>query len=144
MEQPSHHTKALRDVEDPDMVADGPSDFRDLVEIILRLDTATTSLLKDLGSFCDNQRPSCTNPNPTINKNISDTALDLERQYREHDTHYGWVLASDRLHVNKVLRSFVGKDMDGKEWFKEVSVRQIATRRLLGEIIERAEFVSTV
>jgi len=125
------------------MIVDDPSDFRDLVEIILRLNTASTSFLKNLGSFGDNQRLSSANSNLKYTNYISDTALDLEKQYREHDTHYGWVLASDRLHVNKVLRSFVGKDIDGKEWFKEVSVRQIAIRRLLVEIIERAEFVST-
>lgn len=125
------------------MIVDDPSDFRDLVEIILRLNTASTSFLKNLGSFGDNQRLSSANSNLKYTNYISDTALDLEKQYREHDTHYGWVLASDRLHVNKVLRSFVGKDMDGKEWFKEVSVRQIAVRRLLVEIIERAEFVCT-
>ena len=125
------------------MIVDDPSDFRDLVEIILRLNTASTSFLKNLGSFGDNQRLSSANSNLKYTNYISDTALDLEKQYREHDTHYGWVLASDRLHVNKVLRSFVGKDIDGKEWFKEVSVRQIAIRRLLVEIIERAEFVCT-
>jgi len=35
MEQPSYYIKAFQGTGDPDRVADDPSDFRDLVEVIL-------------------------------------------------------------------------------------------------------------
>src|SRR4051794_16704387 len=119
------------------MISDTLSDFRDLVDTILRLDAASACFLKDLNSLCDSKKSSDVAAHRDVMKYTLEMATGLERQYSELNTHYGWVVASDYIHVNTVLHSLSKKDIIGKEWFKEVSQRQTATRTALREVIEK-------
>lgn len=125
------------------MISHTPSDFRDLVDTILQLDAASACFLKDLNLLCDDKIQSSAVANRAVMRYISEMATDLERQYSELNTHYGWVLASDYMHVNGCLRSLFKKDVDGKDWFKEVFERQAATRSALKEMIGKIERVLT-
>jgi hypothetical protein len=95
-----------------DVSAPEPSDFRDLVECIIELNNEGIRVIGEIALLqCGLKElapDSCERRD--VATQIVSMASDLERQYRELDTHYGWVLASDHAHVSKVLRWYFGEN----------------------------------
>lgn len=70
-----------------------PSDYDELTHLISRLNNDATRILHDLRR----------KPNAIPIAQLSSHYEDLMERYRQLDTHYGWVLASDREHITKAL-----------------------------------------
>jgi hypothetical protein len=95
-----------------DVSAPEPSDFRDLVECIIELNNENIRVIGEIAllqwGLKELAPDSCERRD--VATQIVSMASDLERQYRELDTHYGWVLASDHALVSKVLRWYFGEN----------------------------------
>ena len=109
------------------------SNFEDLVNKISEITEKTPGCLEEVDSLCHRfmeATPGTAEERDSI-KRVWDIVSDMERRYLEIDTHYGWVLASDRELRDEVLCLFFGKKLDGKVWLKR-SIRMLKkTRRIL-------------
>jgi hypothetical protein len=90
------------------------SDFRDLIDCILQLNIVNIRVFSEIALLQWRLEEfafgSCERRD--IATQIVSMASFLERHYRELDTHYGWVLASDHALVSKVLRSYFGENAE--------------------------------
>jgi hypothetical protein len=120
---------------DPNLPA--PSDFRDLVDVIIKLDADSIRTLDDLMSLSrrHDRLPPDSSEQRDIAAQMVSMANGLEHQYQELDTHYGWVLASDHALVNKVLRSYLGENERVEYWLITVTVLMENTRSTLRAIV---------
>jgi hypothetical protein len=115
-----------------------PSEFRDLVDEIVRVNVASTHVFGELALLqCRIQELALgSREQQGITVRILSMASDLERQYQKLDTHYGWVLASDHAHVSRVLCSYFGED-EAERWLGWVNAEMAESRSTLREIFER-------
>jgi hypothetical protein len=135
MSFPSHYPAS-------DVSAPEPSDFRDLVECIVQLNLVNIRVfseilllqcrVKELSPGSHEQRD--------IASQIVSMANDLERQYRELDTHYGWVLASDHALVSKVLRFYFGENAEIGRSMSTVNAKVADDRSALTLVVDVYEY----
>jgi hypothetical protein len=121
-------------------VGESGSEFEDLVNAISDLKSKIISSLEELHSLYDNFRqatPGTKEERGAVTE-MSKIGTDMERQYQQIDSHYGWVLASDQTLVNEVLRSRFRKEIDGRIWLKRAIKKLEVTRRVLKESSQRA------
>jgi len=109
------------------------SEFGDLVNMITELKEKVTGCLEEVDALCHRfteATPGTAEERQSVER-VREIVADMERRYQEIDTHYGWVLASDRELRDEVLYSYFGKRLDGKVWLKR-SIRMLKkTRRIL-------------
>ncbi|KAI4714122.1 hypothetical protein J4E89_001572 [Alternaria sp. Ai002NY15] len=109
------------------------SEFEELVNKISELKAKIPGCLEEVDSLCHNfveATPGTAEERDAVER-VRKIVADIENRYQEIDTHYGWVLASDRELRDEVLSSYFGKKLDGKVWLKR-SIRMLKqTRRIL-------------
>ena len=109
------------------------SEFEDLVHKINELKRTISGKLEEVDALCHRfmeATPSTAEKHESV-KRVLEVVADMETRYQEIDTHYGWVLASDRELRDEVLSSYFGKKIDGKVWLRR-SIRGLKhTRRIL-------------
>jgi hypothetical protein len=118
-----------------------PSDFKDLVDCILKLNVASAHTFRQLASLLHRLNDITSGPHEQreIATQIVSSASGLETQYQELDAHYGWVLASDHALVHNVLRSYFGDNEGAERWLRTVDVEMAGRRSALCEILQRFE-----
>ena len=118
-----------------------PSDFKDLVDCILKLNLASAHIFSELASLQHRLNKISSGPyeQREIATQIVSLGSGLEAQYQELDTHYGWVLASDNALVHKVLQSYFGDNEGAERWLRTVNVEMADRRSALCEILRRFE-----
>jgi len=109
------------------------SEFEDLVHKISELKAKILGCFEEVDSLCHRfveATPGTAEERESVER-VREIVADMERRYQEIDTHYGWVLASDREFRDEVLCLYFGKMLDGKVWLKR-SIRMLKkTRRIL-------------
>jgi len=109
------------------------SEFKCLVHKISELKAKILGCLEEVDSLCHRfveATPGTAEERESVER-VREIVADMERRYQEIDTHYGWVLASDRELRDEVLSSYFGKKIDGKVWLRR-SIRGLKhTRRIL-------------
>lgn len=112
------------------------SDFRDLLDSIEFLDTATTHFLKiqlptrqGIITAATHCKEHC-----DIARGHLETIKDLQQAYQDLDTHYGWVLAGDRVLVARVVGPRVGGEEKTQAWMKNTVERYMKTKSVLEEL----------
>jgi hypothetical protein len=100
-----------------DEPCEGPcSEFEELINKICDLKGKGPGCLKEVDSLHQRFLDATlgTAERSDAGERVCNIAADMERQYQQIDTHYGWVLASDHALVNKVLASYFKEETDGK------------------------------
>lgn len=109
-----------------------PSDFKDLLLALQALETPTSELLQSFAAPRLSYH--------SAQKLLLEKMRSLERKYTDIDTHYGWVLASDR---KSVARMFEQAEMTNAEgvatWMKRVSEQHAEIRDSLREWVRALE-----
>jgi len=109
------------------------SEFEDLVDKISELKRTISGKLEEVDALCHRfmeATPDTAEERESVER-VWEIVADMERRYQEIDTHYGWVLASDRELRDEVLCLHFGRKLDGKVWLKR-SIRMLKkTRRIL-------------
>jgi hypothetical protein len=109
------------------------SDFKDLLMSLQQLEAPTDELLRQVGS------------SPTSRKGVQELLEQtrcLERRYADIDTHYGWVLASDRALVARVFGSdVVDAEVGASLWMRRVSKRHRDIKAALRDWISALELL---
>ena len=111
---------------------DYSSEFEDLVDKISELKRTISGKLEEVDAICHRfteATPGTAEERDSVER-VREIVADMETQYQEIDTHYGWVSASDRELRDEVLCLYFGKKLDGKVWLKR-SIRMLKTRRIL-------------
>ncbi|EOA84083.1 uncharacterized protein SETTUDRAFT_33087 [Exserohilum turcica Et28A] len=114
-----------------------PSDFKDLLDAALKLHAESTCFLQETRFFSTATKEDL---DQSTNKRLLTTHLvkvakALVKRHEDLNTHYGWVLASDRSCVDKALRSVCTADGEPREWFtgmvKNLEVFYIASKHVV-------------
>jgi hypothetical protein len=109
-----------------------PSDFKDLLLSLRALEEPTSELLQAFAAP--------TLPYHSAQKLLLEQTRCLERKYTDIDTHYGWVLASDREFVARMFeRTEMADDEGVATWMKRVSERHAEIRDSLREWVGALE-----
>lgn len=118
-----------------------PSDFKDFIDVALVLTADSACFLENSASFsdCDGGASLQLEPKRKLDEELTNVAKVLLRQHRDLDTHYGWVLASDRACVERAIREHCRVDRGTEAWFEEMLERLRAARVALGDVIEASE-----
>ncbi|RAR00740.1 hypothetical protein DDE82_007021 [Stemphylium lycopersici] len=102
-----------------------PSDFKDLIEAAVILTADSSCFLEKSAPFSN--RDGGVSPQLEAKRNLDEelnnVAKALLRRHRDLDTHYGWVLASDRACVERVIQEYCRVGRRTEEWFEEMLER---------------------
>jgi len=110
-----------------------PSDFKDLLISLQEVEALTDDLFRHV---CI--PPNSATPRTYTRQQLLTRARTLQQEYADLDTHYGWVLASDR---ELLARMFEPANENGKlnasVWMKNVCERYEETKAELRATIDR-------
>ncbi|EUC46216.1 hypothetical protein COCMIDRAFT_36178 [Bipolaris oryzae ATCC 44560] len=110
------------------------SDFKDLLTVALDLHACSLDLLNIIP--LDNVDITL-----YLDRHPLATAKELLIRHDNLDREYGWVLASDRACVDRVLSKFCKAGRRPSEWFEEFMSELESVRRLLEEKVAQWEKV---
>ena len=118
-----------------------PSDFKDLIDVALVLIADSYRCIENSASLSNLDRGASSQleKKRAMDQESTRIAKVLIRRHRDLDTHYGWVLASDRTCIGRVIREYCEVSRGTEAWFEEMLERLGATRVAMDGVVEAYE-----